>query len=134
MPKSGVANLAGERLLLSVNGGYVLLHEALGGGRVAALVAVVGPVLEVHGVHVDVEVDLLPESPLAHLAGERPLLLVHQVNVLVETRLARALVLANRASGGNRSDKNAESVGDDSSDLAKNSIDPLVKWITYVIK
>ena len=100
MPKSGVANLAGERLLLSVNGGYVLLHEALGGGRVAALVAVVGPVLEVHGVHVDVEVDLLPESPLAHLAGERPLLLVHQVNVLVETRLARALVLANRASGG----------------------------------
>lgn len=102
LPESGVANLAGERFLLPVNGGDVLLHEALGGGRVAALVAVEGPVLEVHGVHVDVEVDLLPEPPLAHLAGERPLFLVHQVDVLVETRLARALVLANRASGRNR--------------------------------
>ena len=46
-----------------------------------------------------VEVDLLPEPPLADLAGERPLLLVHQVDVLVQARLARALVLANRASG-----------------------------------
>ena len=102
MSKSGAANLAGEGFLLSVNGRDVLLHESLGGGRVAALVAVVGPVLEVHCVHVDVEVHLLPEPPLADLAGERPLFLVHQVNVFVETRLARALVLANRASGRNR--------------------------------
>ena len=82
----------------------MLLHEALGGGRVAALLAVKGAILEVHGVHVHIEVDLLPEPPLAHLAGERSLLLVHQVNVLVKTRLARALVMANRASGRNKRD------------------------------
>ena len=52
LPESGVADLAGVGLLLPVHGGDVLLDEPLGGGRVAALVAVVGPVLEVHGVHV----------------------------------------------------------------------------------
>ena len=99
MTESGAANLAGERFLLPVNSLDVLVHEAFGGRRVAALVAVEGPVLEVHCVHVHVQVHLLPEPPLAHVAGERPLLLVHQVDVLVETRLARALVLTNRASG-----------------------------------
>jgi hypothetical protein len=72
----------------------VLLYESLGGGRVSALVAVERAVLEVHGVHVYVQVDLLAEAALADLAAERALLLVDELNVLGEAGLARALVLA----------------------------------------
>ena len=60
----------------------------------------VGPLLEVDAADVDVEVDLLPEAPVAHVAGEGALLVVHQPLVLVQHRLVGADVVADAAVEG----------------------------------
>ena len=52
-------------------------------------VITIRPLLQVDAADVDIQVDLLAEPLVAEVAGEGPLLVVHQTLVLVQHRLYR---------------------------------------------